>query len=292
MCVEKDTSNCVVGFYTHYINGLPLRYPVASTNEFSVINLRDLRLDNARALLEHDPSCHLPDPKMSPVTYVQSIVDSLCELSMRDPLTGLANQRHFRNVLGRELDAVSRSGESALLLMLDIDHFKKVNDTYGHVAGDQVLQAVSKCLASCVRPTDTVARYGGEEFAVILPDCPPSSGPVMAERIRQTLANISIAVSPLVNIQIAVSIGGAYAHEWVRSTASLWIERADEQLYRAKSAGRNCVCIDEQQEVAVSADEKGMLFGHLLIGDPAWIENISGDVSNDAAADSAANKVK
>ena len=255
-----------------------------------MIELRDLRLDDARALLEHDLSCTLPDPEESPTTYVQSVIDNLCELSLKDPLTGLANRRQFRNVLSREIDAVARSGDSALLLMLDIDHFKKVNDSYGHMAGDRVLQAIAACLASCVRPRDTVARYGGEEFAAILPNCPPSFGKIVAERIRETVMNLSIAVSPVLNVQVTISIGGAYAPEWVRSTTALWTDRADIQLYRAKSDGRNRVYIDEQREIAVSAEEKSMLFGHLLMGDPAWIESVSSEASNSAAG-SALNKV-
>jgi two-component system cell cycle response regulator len=255
-----------------------------------MINLRDLRLDDARALLEHDPANSLPDPEESSILYLQSLIDNLCELSLKDPLTGLANRRHFRNVLSREIDAVARSGDSALLLMLDIDHFKKVNDTYGHLAGDRVLQAVAKCLASCVRPMDTVARYGGEEFAAILPNCPASFGKIVAERIRETVANLCVSVAPLVNIQVTVSIGGAYAPEWVRSTTALWTDRADGQLYRAKSEGRNRVCIDQQPEIAVSAEEKNMLFGHLLMGDPAWIENVSSDASGGSTG-SAMNRV-
>ncbi|MES2877991.1 MAG: GGDEF domain-containing protein [Pseudomonadota bacterium] len=255
-----------------------------------MIDLRELRLDDARALLEHDPSCSLPEQDESPTLYVQRVIDNLCELSLKDPLTGLANRRHFRNVLSREIDAVARSGDSALLLMLDIDHFKKVNDTYGHMAGDRVLQAIAHCLASCVRPRDTVARYGGEEFAAILPNCPPSFGKIVAERIRETVENLAISVSPVLNIQVTMSIGGAYAPEWVRSTTALWTDRADIQLYRAKSDGRNRVYIDEQREIAVSAEEKSMLFGHLLMGDPAWIESASSDASNSAAG-SALNKV-
>lgn len=257
-------------------------YSVASPTAFSIVNLHDLRLDDARALLEHDPSSNLPDPQASPTLYLQSLIDNLCELSLKDPLTGLANRRHFRNVLGREIDATARSGDSALLLMMDIDHFKKVNDTYGHLAGDRVIQAIAKCLANCMRPMDTVARYGGEEFAVILPNCQSSFGQTVAERIRETVSALSITVAPLVEIQVTISIGGAYAPEWVRSTASLWTDRADNQLYRAKSGGRNRVCIDQQQEITVSAEEKGMLFGHLLMGDPAWIENVSNDAPGGA----------
>lgn len=255
-----------------------------------MIYLRDLRLDDARALLEHDPANSLPEPKKSAVAYVQSVIDHLCELSLKDPLTGLANRRHFRNVLGREIDAVARSGDSALLLMLDIDHFKKINDTYGHLAGDRVLQAIANCLATCVRPMDTVARYGGEEFAAILPNCPASFGKIVAERIRETVGNLTISVSPLITIQVTVSIGGAYAPEWVRSTTALWTDRADIELYRAKSEGRNRVCIDQQPVISVSAEEKSLLFGHLSIGEPAWIENVTSDLS-DGATGSAMNRV-
>lgn len=256
-----------------------------------MINLHDLRLDDARALLEHDDSSnHFLVPTEPSTVFLQGIIDKLCELSLKDPLTGLANRRHFHHVLNREIDVVARSGDHALLLMLDIDHFKKVNDTYGHLAGDQVLQAVAQCLATCVRPMDTVARYGGEEFAVILPGCQVTFGKIVAERIRETIASLTIAAAPLVSIQVTVSIGGAYAPEWVRSTTTLWTDRADTLLYRAKSEGRNRVCMDEQQEIAVSAEEKNMLFGHLSIGDPAWIESTSSDASSGAEG-SAMNRV-
>ena len=153
-----------------------------------------------------------------------------------------------------------------------------------------MLQAIANCLATCVRPMDTVARYGGEEFAAILPNCPASFGKIVAERIRETVGNLSISVSPLITIQVTVSIGGAYAPEWVRSTTALWTDRADVQLYRAKSEGRNRVCIDQQPVISVSAEEKSLLFGHLSMGEPAWIENISNDVS-DGATGSAMNRV-
>lgn len=263
---------------------------MANTTLSSVIDLRHLRLDDARALIEHDPENQLARQEDSPTLYLQSILDGLCELSLKDPLTGLANRRQFHQVLSREIDVVARSGEPALLLMMDIDHFKHVNDTYGHPAGDQVLQAIGKCLSTCVRPMDTVARYGGEEFAVILPSCLASFGRTVAERIREAVGALLIQVSPLVSIQVTVSIGGAYAPEWVRSTSSLWIDRADTLLYQAKAEGRNRVCIDVQHEISVSAEEKNMLFGHLSLGDPAWIESISGD-SGSSAAGSAMNRI-
>ncbi|MBK6293526.1 MAG: GGDEF domain-containing protein [Rhodoferax sp.] len=246
----------------------------------SLVDPHALRLDDARALLEHGgDSATLPKLHDSPTAYLQAVIDALCELSLKDPLTGLANRRHFRAVLERAIDVVARSGESALLLMLDIDHFKKINDTHGHLAGDQVLQAMAKCLSGCVRPMDTVARYGGEEFAVVMPNCQVSYGETVAERIRRAVEELVIAVTPSVTVRITVSIGGAYAPEWVRSTSNLWTERADVQLYRAKTEGRNRVFIDQQPVVAVSAEEKNLLFGHLALGEPAWIESLPSDIS-------------
>lgn len=243
----------------------------------SLIDLQRLQLDDARSLLERDRPLALPDMAESPVLYLQSVIDGLCELSLKDPLTGLANRRHFNKALDRSIEVVARSGESALLLMLDIDHFKKVNDTYGHTAGDFVLRTVANALNKCLRPMDTVARYGGEEFAVILPNCHTSYGATVAERIRQTIEEMTISLPSGINMHVTVSIGGAYAPEWVRSTASLWTERADIQLYRAKNEGRNRVFLDHQQEIFVSAEEKNLLFGHLALGEPAWIESGVGD---------------
>jgi diguanylate cyclase (GGDEF)-like protein len=233
------------------------------------LDLADLRLDDARALLEHDGTT-LPAVESGALGYLQRIIDGLCELSLRDPLTGLANRRHFRAVLAREIEIVARSGNSALLLMLDIDHFKKVNDTHGHLAGDKVLQAVAKCISACVRPQDTVARYGGEEFAIVMPDCQAAYGDSVAERVRQAVAALSIPVSPLLDLQVTVSVGGAFAPVWVRSTTDLWTERADTQLYLAKAQGRDRVCIDHQQVISVSAEEKSLLFGALTLADGAW----------------------
>ena len=267
-----------------------LKSPSPPRTAVPLIDLQTLQLDDARALLKHDAKNSGQEAGESTTAYLQRIIDGLCELSLKDPLTGLGNRRHFCSVLERSIDVVARSGESVLLLLLDIDHFKTINDTHGHLAGDQVLQAIADCLAHCVRPMDTVARYGGEEFAIILPSCRPIFGRAVAERIRQTLASLSIPVAPLLSIQATVSIGGAYAPEWVRSTVDLWIERADLQLYRAKSSGRNQVCLDQPREISVSAEEKGLLFGHLAMDEAATIETISDDASQDAPGN-AANRV-
>lgn len=245
----------------------------------SPINLRDLRLDDARALLEHGGTTDLPAPESEPVAYLQRVIDGLCELSQTDPLTGLANRRHFRAALAREIEVVIRSGNPALLLMLDIDRFKSINDTHGHLAGDRVLQAVGRCLANCVRPQDTVARYGGEEFAIVLPDCQLNYGEAVAERIRQAVAALSIETAPNVRLQVTLSIGGAFALAQTgqtRGTTEQWVERADTQLYQAKAQGRNRVYIDHQQVISVSAEEKSLLFGPMSMGESEWSDSVPG----------------
>ncbi len=108
---------------------------------------------------------------------------------------------------------------------------------------------------------DTVARFGGEEFAMILPNCPPSFGQAVAERIRIHVQARPIEVAPGQEVAVTVSIGGAFAPQWVRSSPLLWVERADQQLYRAKADGRNRACLEQPTVSLVSPEEKGLLFG-------------------------------
>lgn len=192
--------------------------------------------------------------------WMQAVIDGLCQLSSRDALTGLSNRRQFELALAREVDRVARAGEPALLLLADIDHFKRVNDDHGHNAGDMVIKSVAQALQDCVRPMDTVARLGGEEFAVILPNCPPAFGFTVSERIRNKVKNSSVEVAPGVGVQVTISLGGAFAPQWVRSSALLWIERADQQLYRAKAEGRDRTCLEQAAVMQVSAEEKSLLF--------------------------------
>lgn len=226
----------------------------------SPVALQQLRLDGALALLGKAEIATLPATHTNAADHLQAIIDGLCDLSLKDPLTGAANRRHFDAILDRELDRVARSGDVALLLMIDIDHFKRVNDKYGHSIGDSVLEQVATALAQCVRPMDTLARYGGEEFAIVLPACQPAYGQNVADRVRRAVETLRIHISPNEEIHVTVSVGGAYALQWIRSTRKLWIERADQQLYRAKAEGRNRIEIEQQPDSTVTAEEKNLLF--------------------------------
>jgi len=163
------------------------------------------------------------------------------EASLRDKLTGLFNRARFDTYLDEEFLASLRTGKPLSLLMGDVDHFKKVNDTKGHAAGDQVLIAVAKALGGRLRPRDLAARYGGEEFVLILPETDAPGALVVAERIRQKVEQTQHDLMDGSTIAVTISLGCATVGPATFPSAQMLLKAADEALYRAKHAGRNRV---------------------------------------------------
>jgi diguanylate cyclase (GGDEF)-like protein/PAS domain S-box-containing protein len=165
------------------------------------------------------------------------------ELAFRDELTGLFNRRELDRMLADEIARSARSGHPLTLLLLDVDHFKRVNDQLGHLAGDAVLERFGRVLLDSLRQVDRAARFGGEEFAVLLPDTTATAAVVVAERIRGRIASTSIAVRSTNGVEtgvaVTVSIGIAGLDPGIDRPRDL-IERADGALYQAKARGRNC----------------------------------------------------
>jgi diguanylate cyclase (GGDEF)-like protein len=156
--------------------------------------------------------------------------------AVTDPLTGLYNRRYFQDCLDRELKAADRHGSIVSLIMLDLDHLKRINDTLGHRAGDACLAHVGNMMRATVRDLDICARYGGEEFVILLPKCDRDSALNVAERLREAIANTPVAEVG----QVTASIGVASYPTYARSCEEL-IEMADRAMYLAKAAGRNRV---------------------------------------------------
>ncbi|HEY3540486.1 MAG TPA: diguanylate cyclase [Trinickia sp.] len=171
----------------------------------------------------------------------EAALEALRDSSERDALTGLFNRRYIIRRLEGEYRAWQASGEVFSVLLFDIDHFKHVNDTYGHPAGDAVLRRIAATVADEIGDTGVLARYGGEEFMVILPHCDPAGSRAAGERIRQAIAGDGI-VLPDVRLSVTVSVGCATVREGAASV-ELLVEEADHALYAAKRGGRNRVAM-------------------------------------------------
>lgn len=166
---------------------------------------------------------------------------SLHAQATEDALTGLFNRRYFQQVAERELLRCRRSGSSAALLIMDIDLFKNINDSYGHDAGDQVLAAVGEHLRKASRGIDTLARWGGEEFVLLMPDASLEAARQAAERLRLEIAGLTIKTAAGEDIRCTLSLGVAVIRP--EETLNEVLVRADWALYRSKTEGRNRVSV-------------------------------------------------
>lgn len=165
--------------------------------------------------------------------------ETLQHAALTDGLTGMQNRRYFDDALKEYLEEFRRIEKPVGLMILDLDHFKQVNDTHGHDVGDQVLRAVASCLKDMTRYHDVVARLGGEEFAVVTPNMDTELLAKFAERIRKAIASMSVTTGN-VRLTITTSVGLAVWDR--RETAEAFYRRADRRLYEAKRQGRNRVC--------------------------------------------------
>ncbi len=167
--------------------------------------------------------------------------EQLAKLSMTDRLTGLLNRGTWENLVDAEYERYRRYGQATSLVMFDIDHFKKVNDTHGHLAGDEVIKHTATVTKNNLRQSDTAGRYGGEEFGIILPETDAEGARIICERIRESIAQ-SVVETTVAPIEYTISMGIAQLSDGPENYMQ-WMQQADKALYAAKEGGRNRVVI-------------------------------------------------
>lgn len=178
--------------------------------------------------------------------------ESLHSRAVRDSLTGLYNRRHMEEVLRTQVERIGRGGASFAVILADVDHFKRFNDTFGHAAGDALLQQVARLMESVFREGDVVCRYGGEEFLIVLPGATLESARGMAEYLRESVRQLHVPVEgrSLAGVSMSMGIAVAPAHG---TSAEVLVANADRALYAAKHAGRDRVHTPPPQVVGIDA---------------------------------------
>ncbi|WP_431475296.1 GGDEF domain-containing protein [Marinobacter sp. KM021] len=169
--------------------------------------------------------------------------EQLAKLSMTDRLTGLLNRGTWENLVDAEYERYRRYGQATTLVMFDIDHFKPVNDNYGHLAGDEVIRHTAQATRNNIRQSDSAGRYGGEEFGIILPETDAENARLLCERIRESIEKSTVETSAG-NITYTISMGIAQLTDEPENYMQ-WMQKADEALYAAKESGRNKVVVGE-----------------------------------------------
>jgi diguanylate cyclase (GGDEF)-like protein len=189
---------------------------------------------------------------------VQSIIDALCDLSVHDGLTRLVNATFFHAVLAREIERNLRTGRTCGLMVIDIDHFKSINDTFGHSIGDIVLQSVAEQIRQGLRGMDTAGRIGGEEFAILLPECEPEDAIHAASRIHSMLNPFSLLINQT-TLQLTASAGLVWTYPNMQISSIALVTMADREMYRAKRTGRARLCYTRAESIMVSHPERSAL---------------------------------
>ena len=164
------------------------------------------------------------------------------EKAHRDPVTGVNNRTAMDSALEQEINLAKRHAVPLSMIIFDLDRFKQINDTYGHIAGDALLKRVAQCMSDCVRGSDVIYRYGGEEFVVLLRNTKKPGAKLLAERIRKAIETMHFNFEEL-KIKITISAGLSSFRK--KDTVKSFLERCDQALYEAKQSGRNCVVAAE-----------------------------------------------
>ncbi|OGQ18030.1 MAG: hypothetical protein A3B70_06355 [Deltaproteobacteria bacterium RIFCSPHIGHO2_02_FULL_40_11] len=217
---------------------------IVLTKDDTAQNIRDLfNLKISDCLTQPVALSTLIQSIKSGITYRESSL-----YGIRDLLTGLYNRYAFKEILQRETDRARRYQRHLSLLMVDIDYFKKINDTYGHLVGDHVLEEVSDVLRSAVRKIDVISRFGGEEFAILLPETTIGHATLLAERIRKKIEAYDYT-HLIGDLRLTVSVGISNFHTPGQKSDVVLLNAADQALYAAKKEGRNKVCISVPKEI-------------------------------------------
>ena len=216
--------------------------PITGSAEYMYQNCTIFPLSDTRGRVTH--LCFIiydvTDVAVSRIE-LESMNGRLTQLTKTDFLTQLFNRGHWEENLIQEFKRLQRYQHKSTLLMCDIDHFKRINDTYGHAAGDAVIQAIAEAVRGNLRKTDIAGRYGGEEYAVLLVDTPVDQAAVLAERLRQSVEALQINYNAH-QIKVTLSIGLA-EYNAVMTGHRQWIEASDKGLYQSKANGRNQVTL-------------------------------------------------
>jgi diguanylate cyclase (GGDEF)-like protein/PAS domain S-box-containing protein len=202
----------------------------------------DIRYLHDHTIAEHDHTGNIVrlHGYLIDETKQKKLEQALTEMATIDALTGLPNRRHLLVELEAECARFRRMGNAISVLMLDLDHFKQINDTWGHAAGDAVLQHFAQTLKTLIRKTDHVGRLGGEEFVIVLPETDAQGAMIFAKKVRYKIIESEIVFNNT-NIQYTVSIGIASCGDRTRENEDNMLQKADQALYQAKSEGRNRV---------------------------------------------------
>ena len=188
---------------------------------------------------------------------LNSLIQMLAKRAQIDGLSGLWNRVYFDSRLQEAVDGVARHGHALTVALIDLDHFKSINDTYGHPAGDTVIQGISTIVTEQSRSTDVCCRYGGEEFAVIMLDTAPDAAQIVCERIRTKLKEKTWSRHPERAVTGSIGLVGVGEGSTVKSGVTEWLEAADQNLYSAKSNGRDQIVASDMSAPKVRLAEAG-----------------------------------